>query len=78
MSKYYVLEKHMSDEQGLTIKSPFDYFSQSVIECEELGEEPFSFSTLERKFSSSKIFSVSIFLKLTELVSIKICFNAVI
>ena len=47
MSKYYVLEKHMSDEQGLTIKSPFDYFSQSVIECEELGKEPFSFSTLE-------------------------------
>ena len=47
MSKYYVLEKHMSDEQGLTIRSPFDYFSESVHQCEELGEEPFIFSNLE-------------------------------
>ena len=47
MTKYYVLEKYESDTEGLTIKSPFTYFSESVIECNDLGNEPFMFNTLQ-------------------------------
>lgn len=46
MTKYYVLEKFTSDTEGLTVKSPYTYFSESVIECEDLGDEPFVFNTL--------------------------------
>lgn len=47
MSKYYVLEKYVSDTEGLTVKSPYTYFSESVIECNDLGDEPFIFNTLQ-------------------------------
>ena len=48
MIKYYVLEKRTFE--GLKIKSPEEYFSESVLECEELGKEPFSYNT----FSEAK------------------------
>jgi hypothetical protein len=47
MNKYYILEKFVSDTEGLTVKSPYTYFSESVIECNDLGENPFSFKTLQ-------------------------------
>ena len=47
MSTYYILEKFTSDTEGLTVKSPYTYFSDSVIECNDLGDEPFKFDTLE-------------------------------
>ena len=47
MNKYYILEKYVSDTEGLTVKSPYTYFSESVIECNDLGENPFSFETLQ-------------------------------
>ena len=47
MSTYYILEKFTSDTEGLTVKSPFAYFSESVIECEDLGKDPFAFKTLQ-------------------------------
>ena len=45
MSKFYVLEKNTSE--GLDIKLPLGLFSGVALECEELGEEPFTFNTLE-------------------------------
>jgi len=47
MNKYYILEKFVSDTEGLTVKSPYTYFSESVIECNDLGENPFAFKTLQ-------------------------------
>ena len=46
MSTYYILEKFTSDTEGLTVKSPYTYFSDSVIECNDLGDEPFKFDNL--------------------------------
>ena len=48
MSTYYILEKFTSDTEGLTVKSPYTYFSESVIECNDLGDKPFTFDNLEK------------------------------
>ena len=45
MSKYYILEKNTFE--NLTIKLPTDLFSDSVLECNELGNEPFAYDTIE-------------------------------
>lgn len=47
MATYYVLEKFNSDTEGFTVKSPYDYFSESVTELNYLGERPFTFTSLE-------------------------------
>ena len=45
MSKYYILERNTFE--GLTLKLPVECFEESVLECQELGEEPFAYDTLE-------------------------------
>ena len=45
MSKYYILERNTFE--GLTLKLPVECFDESVLECQELGEEPFTYDTLE-------------------------------
>ena len=46
MSKYYILERNTFE--GLTLKLPTELFHESVIECEELGKEPFTYDTIEK------------------------------
>ena len=45
MSKYYVLERNTAE--GLSLKLPVECFDESVLQCQELGEEPFAYDTLE-------------------------------
>ena len=46
MSKYYILERNTFE--GLTLKLPTELFHESVLECEELGKEPFTYDTIEK------------------------------
>ena len=46
MSKYYILERNTFE--GLTLKLPVECFEESVLECQELGEEPFTYNTFEK------------------------------
>jgi hypothetical protein len=46
MSKYYILERNTFE--GLTLKLPTELFHESVMECEELGKEPFTYDTIEK------------------------------
>ena len=45
MNKYYILERDTAE--GLSLKLPVECFDESVLECRELGEEPFTYDTLE-------------------------------
>ena len=45
MSKYYILERNTFE--GLSLKLPVECFEESVLECQELGEEPFTYNNLE-------------------------------
>lgn len=45
MFKYYILERNTFET--FTLKSPSKLFSQEVLECEELGQEPFRYNTIE-------------------------------
>ena len=45
MSKYYILERNTFE--GLSLKLPTELFHESVMECEELGKEPFTYDTIE-------------------------------
>tara|TARA_R110000744_G_scaffold339633_1_gene444766 strand:+ start:503 stop:736 length:234 start_codon:yes stop_codon:yes gene_type:complete len=45
MNKYYILERDTAE--GLSLKLPVECFDESVLECQELGEEPFTYDTLE-------------------------------
>ncbi len=44
-NKYYILEKNTFE--GLSLKLPTAQFDESVLECEELGAEPFTYDTIE-------------------------------
>ncbi|NNE32120.1 MAG: hypothetical protein HKN40_07105 [Winogradskyella sp.] len=44
-SRYYILEKNTFE--GLSLKLPTEQFDESVLECEELGAEPFTYNTIE-------------------------------
>ena len=46
MSKYYILERNTFE--GLTLQLPTELFHESVMECEELGKEPFTYDTIEK------------------------------
>jgi hypothetical protein len=45
MSKYYIFEKNTFET--LSIKLPTELFSDVVLECVELGKEPFTYDTIE-------------------------------
>ena len=44
-NKYYILEKNTFE--GLSLKLPTAQFDESVLECDELGAEPFTYNTIE-------------------------------
>ena len=44
-NKYYILERNTFE--GLSLKLPTEQFNESVLECDELGVEPFTYDTIE-------------------------------
>ena len=44
-NKYYVLEKNTFE--GLSLKLPTEQFDESVLQCNELGVEPFTYDTID-------------------------------
>ena len=45
MTKFYILEKNTFE--GLSLKLPTESFEESILTCEHLGKEPFTYDTLE-------------------------------
>jgi hypothetical protein len=45
MTKFYILEKNTFE--GLSLKLPTECFEESILTCEYLGKEPFTYDTLE-------------------------------